>query len=402
MVGSPSGQHAGAMTQSPPHAPGAPGVPGAPPLGPDTGPRVTGDEIRDLGRLRRSREDRKIAGVAGGLARHLDIDPLIPRVVLAVLAVVSGVGLLIYAVCWLVVPQEGTEEATIRLDPRSRTVALVIVGVLAALGLVGETFGGWGDWGFPWPLIVVSGVVLAFMLLRGKHHVHPALRSPGAGAASSPIPPPNPYRTFTPAPPRRRGPLLFFYALAIIALGVGVLGVLDVAGLGVTASAYPALALGTSAVLLLVGSLWGRPGGLVALGLLAALATAATTAVDEIDAGRVDRTPQSAAELRDSYSVGAGEIVIDLREIDDLEALDGRTLDLEAHVGHIEVIVPRRGLDVEAATTIDGGGESVLFGDRVDGDGDGEHDGGAAAPTLTIAATLVFGQVDIHTERSLR
>ncbi len=147
---------------------------------------------------------------------------------------------------------------------------------------------------------------------------------------------------------------------------------LDVAGLDVAASAYPALALGTSAVLLLVGSLWGRPGGLVALGLVAALATAATTAVSEIDAGRVDRTPQSAAELRDSYSIGAGEIVIDLREIDDLDALDGRTLDLEAHVGHIEVIVPRRGLDVEAATTIDGGGESVLFGDRVDGAGDGE------------------------------
>ncbi len=153
MAGSPSGQHAGAMTQSPPDAPG---VPGAPPPGPDTGPRVTGVEIRDLGRLRRSREDRKIAGVAGGIARHLDIDPLIPRVVLAVLAVVSGVGLLIYAVCWLIVPQEGTDHATIRLDSRSRTVALVVVGVVAALGLVGETFGGWGDWGFPWPLVVVS------------------------------------------------------------------------------------------------------------------------------------------------------------------------------------------------------------------------------------------------------
>ena len=180
------------------------------------------------------------------------------------------------------------------------------------------------------------------------------------------------------------------------------LGILDVAGVDVAASAYPAVALGTSAVLLLVGSLWGRPGGLVALGLLAAIATAATTAVDEIDAGRIDRTPQSAAELRDSYSIGAGEIVIDLREIDDLDALDGRTLDLEADFGHIEVIVPRQGLDVVAATTIDGGGESILFGDREDGNSDGRHDGGADAPTLTIDAELVFGQVDIHTERSLR
>ena len=45
------------------------------PAQPPGGPRVTGDEIRDLGRLRRSATDRKVAGVAGGLARHLDIDP---------------------------------------------------------------------------------------------------------------------------------------------------------------------------------------------------------------------------------------------------------------------------------------------------------------------------------------
>ncbi len=389
--------HAGAMTQSPPDAPGTE-------PGPDTGPRVTRDEIRDLARLRRTTDDRKIAGVAGGIARHLDIDPLIVRVVLAVLAVLSGVGLLIYAACWLIVPQEGTEEATIRLDPRSRTVALVIVGALAALGLIGETFGGWNGWGFPWPLVVASIVVLAFLLLRGQHHVHPALRTQGppAGSTSSPIPPPNPYRTYRPAKPRRRGPLLFFYALAITALAIGTIGLLDVAGLDVAASVYPAVALGTSAVLLLLGSVWGRPGGLVALGLVAALATAATTAADEVDAGRIDRTPQSAAELEDSYSIGAGEIVIDLREVDDLDELDGRTLDLEAHFGHLEVIVPRDGLDIEVTTTIDGGGESALFGDREDGSSEAGHDGGADAPELTIDANVVFGQIDVHTGRSPR
>ena len=45
---------------------------------PGDGPRVTRDEVRDLSRLRRSRDDRKIGGVAGGLARHLDIDPIKP------------------------------------------------------------------------------------------------------------------------------------------------------------------------------------------------------------------------------------------------------------------------------------------------------------------------------------
>jgi phage shock protein PspC (stress-responsive transcriptional regulator) len=396
MVADADDDHAGAMTQSPPDAPGTE-------PGPDTGPRVTRDEIRDLSRLRRTTGDRKIAGVAGGIARHLDIDPLLVRVVLAVLAVLSGVGLLIYAACWLIVPQEGTEEAVVRLDPRSRSVALVVVGALAALGLVGETFGGWnGGWGFPWPLMVASIVVLAFLLLRGQHHVHPALRTPPAAPASSPIPPPNPYRVYRPAKPRRRGPLLFFYALAVTALGIGTIGVLDVSGMDVAASVYPAVALGTSAVLLLVGSVWGRPGGLVALGLLAAIATAATTAVDQVDAGRIDRTPQSAEQLDDSYSIGAGEIVIDLRELDDLDALDGRTLDLEAHFGHLEVIVPTDGLDVDVVATIDGGGESNLFGDRTDSDAAASHDGGADAPTLTIEADVVFGQIDVRTARSIR
>ena len=69
------------MTTTPPEAPSGPSA-GSPD---DGGPRVTRDEMRDLGRLRRSARDRKVAGVAGGLARHLDIDPLILRVTFVVL-----------------------------------------------------------------------------------------------------------------------------------------------------------------------------------------------------------------------------------------------------------------------------------------------------------------------------
>ncbi|HET9423669.1 MAG TPA: PspC domain-containing protein, partial [Nocardioides sp.] len=92
------------MTQNPPEAPAEhPSDPGGH-AGPDDGPRVTRDEVRDLGRLRRSRHDRKIAGVAGGLARHLDVDPIILRVALVVLIFFGGAGLLIYGAGWLLVP----------------------------------------------------------------------------------------------------------------------------------------------------------------------------------------------------------------------------------------------------------------------------------------------------------
>ena len=61
-----------------------------------------------------------MAGVAGGLARHLDIDPIIVRVALVVLVFFGGSGLLLYAAGWLLVPEEGTNDQPLGLDERSR------------------------------------------------------------------------------------------------------------------------------------------------------------------------------------------------------------------------------------------------------------------------------------------
>lgn len=57
-------------------------------------------------RLYRSRDDRMLAGVAGGLARVMDADPSIIRVVWVVMTVLSGgIGLLVYIVMAVVVPE---------------------------------------------------------------------------------------------------------------------------------------------------------------------------------------------------------------------------------------------------------------------------------------------------------
>ena len=141
MVPTPLPHHAGAMTTTPPESPVEHPTDGGPHDGPDHGPRVTRDEVRDLGRLRRSTTDRKVAGVAGGLARHLDIDPLILRVGFVVLAFFGGAGLILYAAGWALVPEEDRDRAAVHLDERSRTVALVALGVIAALALVGDTLG---------------------------------------------------------------------------------------------------------------------------------------------------------------------------------------------------------------------------------------------------------------------
>jgi phage shock protein C len=57
-------------------------------------------------RLYRSKSNRKLAGVCGGLGEYLGADPTVIRVLFIVLAVFGGAGLIIYLAMWLIVPQE--------------------------------------------------------------------------------------------------------------------------------------------------------------------------------------------------------------------------------------------------------------------------------------------------------
>ncbi len=59
-------------------------------------------------RLYRSRHDRKVAGVAGGLARHLDIDPSLTRILmfLVLLSTAGPFGIVLYAIFAMIIPQE--------------------------------------------------------------------------------------------------------------------------------------------------------------------------------------------------------------------------------------------------------------------------------------------------------
>lgn len=59
-------------------------------------------------RIIRSRSDRMIAGVAGGLAAYFGVDPLFIRIGFLVLALINGLGALLYFALWLIVPNEGS------------------------------------------------------------------------------------------------------------------------------------------------------------------------------------------------------------------------------------------------------------------------------------------------------
>lgn len=57
-------------------------------------------------RLVRSRGNKMLAGVCGGLAEYLGVDPVIVRLAAVLLTLWNGVGLLIYLVLALLMPQE--------------------------------------------------------------------------------------------------------------------------------------------------------------------------------------------------------------------------------------------------------------------------------------------------------
>jgi phage shock protein PspC (stress-responsive transcriptional regulator) len=76
----------------------------------DAGPATVTDQPADR-QLRRSAGDRMLAGVAGGLARYLDVDAALVRLIIAVLALTTGIGAAAYVAAWLLIPEDGHDQA---------------------------------------------------------------------------------------------------------------------------------------------------------------------------------------------------------------------------------------------------------------------------------------------------
>jgi phage shock protein PspC (stress-responsive transcriptional regulator) len=396
-----------------------------------TEPGVDRANLRSYERLRRSITDRKIAGVAGGLGRHLNIDPTIIRVLLVVLVFFGGAGLVLYGAAWLIVPEEGSDNSVVDTTPSTRNALLIVAAVVAGMLLVGDS---WGGFGFPWPLFLLALIAFAVLVGRDRsgrptpaapaqeQHAQeqPAQEYAAAGEQhAAPAGPPAPayewqppsgsggtyaYPQPEPAPSQDRGPKLFGITLALVALALGVLGFVDATWPGAVAdAAYPALALTVIGTMLVVGAFVGRAGGLIFLGIVAALALAGASVTGGNWAGErsIFRTPTSADAVATDYSVTAGQIALDLTEVEDLENLDGRTVSLEATAGEVLVRVPE-GLDVDVESDIAWAGEISIDGVRNDGGGgvslDRTIDGGTGVPELALDIDLTVGHIEVVQE----
>ena len=341
----------------------------------DPGPDISRDSVRTLHQLRRSRDDRMVAGVAGGLGRHFGIDPTIVRVLLIALTIVGGAGLLLYAAAWLFVPEDGTDGALIHLGDELLKIVLIGVAAIAVLSTLGS---GWwwggGHHGFPWQLGLCAIIVAVVVGFANKRHreegltdSHTEFNAPAAttapamaGGPGSPDGPSITSNATPPAPtrsprPRRTGPVLFWPTLALILVGFGALG-MYAADHRVIASAWPALALAVIGLMLVIGAFVGRPGGLILIGLLAIPPLLATSAVDNFHwDSPTTHTPATSSEVRDLYEVGNGKTTLDLSQVSDPAGLAGRTVEVRMGAGEIVVYVPRNlTVDVDGSLRVAG------------------------------------------------
>jgi phage shock protein PspC (stress-responsive transcriptional regulator) len=76
---------------------------------------TTDDQAGGAGprRIKRSRDDRMLAGVCGGIARHFGIDPVIVRITTVALVFAGGIGVAPYIAAWILMPADDGSASTI-------------------------------------------------------------------------------------------------------------------------------------------------------------------------------------------------------------------------------------------------------------------------------------------------
>jgi len=301
--------------------------------------------------LRRPLNDRAFAGVAAGLAQRFSVNPAWFRVGFVLLALAGGIGFFLYALGWLLIPDEGSDQSIAESlvegfdgSNTSMVIGVVLIGMAAVIIVSGfQLISG---------KFVVAGVLLVIgvLLYRGdltssktpsepdpppddgpetndgtdvdegndegveEETEEPAEvteGAPAAGAATmaastatvtAPLAaPPQP----KPRPPKPRS-ILGQLTLAAMLIVLGGLALLDAAdALYPEPVHYLAAAVGVIGGGLLIGTLFGRARWLVFIGLVLAPFLFLASFVSEW-----------------SFSGEAGERYVQVRTIDDLEAVN--------------------------------------------------------------------------------
>jgi len=387
----------------------------------------------------RPRQDRQVAGVASAIARRYDIDPTLVRIGF-VAATFAGIGAALYIAGWVLLPEEPTNPANPVPRRSPRTIILIGLGVVTAFSigsLLGGDFGGGSLVG-----TLVIGALLFLLhrsrsdrglaaaastgltvggaaappaggvsLVKGSSGTGPAdatdifgqpAQQPPAwdplGAAPFAWDLPEPSTPPPPPAPRRAPITSVTLGLALLASAVTT-GILLLAG-AFTLANLPVVfgvALAVLGLGLLVGAFLRTGRGLIPFALVLIALTWAVLAapVDRWRDGEVGDlrvAPTTAAALLPSYQRSAGEIDLDLRNLD--LAVPGGVADpgpvrtkVSIGAGDLQIRIPEN-----ADVTVNGsvGVGAVSFDDRED-----------AGPGAELRVTEDLGADNVRSGRLL-
>jgi phage shock protein PspC (stress-responsive transcriptional regulator) len=321
-------------------------------------------------RLYRTRDDRVIGGVCGGIARYFNIDPVLVRVGAVALAVLGGAGVLAYLAAVLLIPKEGEGGQ----PPETPNRGLVVTGAVLLVVAICVVLPFQGGWGAGWGLVPLGLVALAGLLVwrlasgqRPEGDARAILRAMALG-------------------------------LALIALCL----VLAISGAWAAAAGGNGVVAGiviAAGIALIAGAFFGSWARWLILPALALALPAGVVAAADLDVrggtGEVTYRPASTAEVHDSYRLGVGHLVVDLRDAR-LTAGDHR-IKIRLGVGGAELLVPP-GVCVATDNHVGIGGTSVFNrnGGGIDTDWTDERSAPEGTPRVVVDGDIGIGALIVH------
>jgi phage shock protein PspC (stress-responsive transcriptional regulator) len=328
--------------------------------------------------LHRSRDERILAGVAGGLGRYFDISPTFFRIGFVILTLVGGAGILLYVAAALVIPDEGqtdsiVSEALRRHRDRPWLLAGVALVGIALVSLIAQA-DFWPNSGFAWTLLLLGGLAIVIAQRRTND--------------GSP-----PLETEAPAA-RPRAPSLFLPVMGALLAAAGALALLDAVGVDIrwdVALAGGAIAIGLAVVA--GAATRRRTGGLVVVGVFLAALAIAVSAIDvelEGPIGERTYTPALASDVHGKYEMSIGDLTVDLTETN---LASDTEIDANVGIGSLTVLVPDDVVaHVDASASA---GEVTVFG-RSDDGVDAEISDNSIPFGATQSGTVKTIQIDAH------
>ena len=315
-----------------------------------------------------------VGGVSGGIGRYFGIDPTLVRIGFVALALLGGTGLIVYAAALLLVPLDD-ETAASPATSRDRNLAL---GLLIAFVVIGLGLGGFGL-GFGGALVPLGFIALAGLAVWWLVSGERPSGSPGTVVRRAAM---------------GVGLLIGCFALSVASFfasglggGVVVAAIVIAAGAGLVAAAFVG------------GARWLV---LPALAIALPLAFVSAAGID-LDGGFGERSerPGTLAEIKQDYRLGAGELVIDLRDVT-LPAGD-HPMTVRIGAGHAQVIVDE---DVCVASKAEIGMGAVAIFDHDSGGIDVDwRDTRRAAedtPRLVLDGHVGLGFIEVSRTRDTR